>query len=213
MKKAFKIILLFVLVNCFNGQKINAMNMWGDKNKVKDSKIEKSNKERNQDINQDVNQDVKAKFEIINETNKTTESKGVLNDISTFDLKITIPNDWKLYSNEAQEIGKPLSILVESLDIELKQHDAMNKKQPKLEITYPKSEEDYPFPNDKTKVNHVYKGEITIGIKTEYYNQRDKELLIDYTMCSKEKCINHKENVRFGLIDSKEIIDLDIKKN
>ena len=172
MKKIFKIISLLGLLNILSIKNICANNE---------------------------DQGAKAKFEILNETNKTVEKETVLNEISTFDLKITIPKDWKIYSNEKQAIGKSLSISIQSLD-------SMDKKYPKLEVQYPKSKKNYPIPNDKSKINYIYSGDKLVKVKTFYYGQENKELLIDYTMCSKNLCINHKDKVHFGNVKSKPIL-------
>ena len=185
MKKVFKIISLFSLVVSFNAQNIFA--------------------------NSD-DQNVKATFDIIKETDLVKEKNGSINESQDFKLKMTIPDGWKIYSYEKQAIGKEMfvttenknvSVVIKSLDVKLKAHDAMDKKKPTLEITYPKSEEDHPVPNDKNKINHIYKGEIIIGIKTLHYDQKDKELLVDYTMCSKDLCVNHKDKVHFGHVEPK----------
>jgi hypothetical protein len=230
MKKTLKIAALFTLLVNINSFDIFAnvktdMKDIGDKiddaahdvkEKFKDTahKAKEKIQEAEKDIKdkfkeEDSMKKTKVRFIVENEINKSIERSGVINDTSSFDLKMIIPDGWKIYSHEKQSIGKSLFLKTIPLDVELKKHDAMDKQKPKLEVVFPESTIEYPDPHDKSKVNHIYKGTIILKIKTSYYNQKTKKLLIDYTMCGEEgKCINYtNEEVAFDLNDDHKIED------
>jgi DsbC/DsbD-like thiol-disulfide interchange protein len=123
-------------------------------------------------------QDIKF---IINKYIKTNDH------LVKFDLNIEIPKGYKIYSNEKQDIGKPLSITIE-------EPNEIDTPEANIKIDFPKSQLD----SVDGKTNHIYKENINIPILITNLQQINKNLLIDYTMCGEDKCLNKKHTIDFS---------------
>ena len=142
---------------------------------------------------------IEAIFTIENEKNTEIKGNGIVSENSEFTLKMAIPDEWKVYSNEQQSLGKSISFAIHPMKIELNTDHAIDTPTPVLNIQYPQSKDDR---LDSGKMNHVYTGTVEFKIEAKNYEVREKSIVIDYTMCNKKdgRCLNNKTHVSFGSI-------------
>jgi hypothetical protein len=120
----------------------------------------------------------------LTEENFSIENKEMEGKNLKFNLKISIPSEWMLDSNEPQETGRPMTI-------KLKNDESGDR----IVVNFPISQEHKTDSGDSKITNHVYIENATIPITIKKFNKNDT-LVISYLLCGGEgNCIPGEQEI------------------